>query len=60
MNYIFSTNLAHTRTNLPSPIGEPEYKKIGFVTPNFAISEISKPINMLSNDGTTNVICITR
>ena len=42
----------------PSPLGEPELKKIGFVTPIFANSEISKPMNMLSNHGTTDAVQI--
>ena len=57
MNYTFIINLAHTRMT-PLSLGEPESKKIGFVTPIaiFTTSEISKTVNMLSNDGTTNVI----
>ena len=55
MNYTMITNQAHARTN-PPPLGEPESKKIGFVAPIFASSEISKTINMLSNHGTTNVM----
>ena len=54
------TNHAHARRN-PPPLGEPEYKKIGFVAPilKFPSAEISKTINiMLSKHGlhTTNVI----
>ena len=54
------TNHAHARTNPPPPylpsVGEPESKKIGFIAPIFASSEIKKTINMLSKHGTTNVI----
>ena len=53
MNYTMITNHAHAHTN---PLGEPESKKIGFVAPIFASSEISKTINMLPKHGTTNVI----
>ena len=56
MNYTMITNHAHTCTNPPSPLGEPEYKKIGFVAPITVSAEISKTINMLSKHGTTNVI----
>ena len=58
MNYTMITNHAHARTNPPSPLGEPESKKIGFVAPilKFPSAEISKTINMLSKHGTTNVI----
>ena len=59
MNYTMITNHAHARTNPPSPLGEPESKKVGFVAPIFASSEISKPLinyNMLSKHGTTNDI----
>ena len=46
MNYTMITNHAHEYTNLPPPpLGEPEPKKIGFVMPTFASSEISKTIN---------------
>ena len=45
----------HAR-NPPPSLGVPESKKIGFVAPSFASSEISKTINMLSKYGTTNVI----
>ena len=57
MNYVMITNHAHARTNLPplSPLGEPESKKIGFVAPIFACSDISKTINMLSKHCRTNV-----
>ena len=57
MNYAIKTNHAHTRTHNP-PLGEPESKNIGFVTPIVASAEISKTINMLSKHGhgTTNVI----
>ena len=41
---------------LPSPQGNQKFKNIGFVTPIFASSEISKTINMLSKPGATNVI----
>ena len=51
MNYAMITNHAHAR-----PLGEPESKKVGFVTPIVASAEISKTINMLSKHGTTNVI----
>ena len=37
-----------------SPLGEPESKKIGFVAPIFASSEISKTINVLSKHGYYN------
>ena len=40
----------------PPPLEEPESKKIGFVAHTFATLKTSKPVNMLSNDGTTNVI----
>ena len=33
--------------NPPSPLGEPESKKIGFVTPIFASTEISKSHNKI-------------
>ena len=57
MNYAMMTNHAHARTNPPlPPLGEPESKQIGFVTPIVASAEISKTINMLSKHGTTNVI----
>ena len=56
MNYTMITNHAHARTNPPSPLGEPESKKIGFVAPIVASAEISKTINVLSKHGTTNVI----
>ena len=59
MNYTMRTNYAHACTN-PLPLGEPESKKIGFVAPFFASSEISKTINMLSKHGTTNINVITR
>ena len=44
MNYTMITNHAHAHTNPPSPLKEPESKKIGFVAPIFASSEISKPL----------------
>ena len=50
MNYTMITNHAHTCTNPPpSPLGEPESKKIGFVAPilKFPSAKISKTINML-------------
>ena len=56
MNYTMITNHVHACTNPPPPLGEPEYKKIGFVAPIVASAEISKTINMLSKHGTTNVI----
>ena len=58
MNYTMTTNHAHARTNPPSPLGEPEFKKIGFVAPMliFPSAKISKTINMLCKHGTTNVI----
>ena len=58
MNYTKIANHAHTHTNPPLPLGEPELKKIGFVTPilKFPSAKISKTINMLSKHGTTNVI----
>ena len=59
MNYTMITNHAHARTNPPLPtLGEPESKKIGFIKPIVASSEISKTIKMLSKHGTTNVINI--
>ena len=57
MNYTMITNHAHACMNPhPPPLWEPESKKIGFITPIFASSEISKTINMLSKHGPTNVI----
>ena len=56
MNYAMIKNHAHAHMNPPSPLGEPESKKIGFVAPIVASAEISKTINMLSKHGTTNVI----
>ena len=58
MNYAIITNYAHACTNLPpsSPLGEPESKKMGFVTPIFASAEISKTINMFSKHGTTHAL----
>ena len=53
MNSAMITKHAHACTNPPSPLGEPESKKNGFVPPIFASSEISKTINMLSKYGTT-------
>ena len=53
MNYAMITNHAHAHTN---PLGEPESKKKGFVTPMFASAEIGKTINMLSKHGTINAI----
>ena len=45
MNCTMITNHAmHART--PLPLGEPESKKIGFIAPIFASSEISKTINV--------------
>ena len=46
MNYAMITNHAHACTNPPPrPLqGEPEFKKIGFVTPIVASAEISKTI----------------
>ena len=60
MNYTMITNHAHTRTNPPPPLGEPESKKIGFVAPilKFPSAKISKTINMLCKPGTFNVIII--
>ena len=57
MNYTMITNHAHACMNPPPfPPKEPESKKIGFVAPIFASSEISKTIMyMLSKHGTTNV-----
>ena len=52
------TNHANTHTNPPpSPLGEPESKKIGFVAPMliFPSAKISKTINMLCKRGTTNI-----
>ena len=53
MNYTMITNHAHARTNPPSPLGEPESKKIGFVAPMliFPRAKISKTINMLCKHG---------
>ena len=45
----------HTQ-HTPSPLGELESKKIGFIAPIVASADISKTINMLSKHGTTNVI----
>ena len=56
MNYAMITNHAPARMNPPPPLGEPESKKSGFITPIVASAEISKTINMLSKHGTTNVI----
>ena len=54
------TNHAHTRMNpfLPSPKGNQNPKKVGFVAPmlKFSSAKISKTINMLCKHGTTNVI----
>ena len=50
MNYTMIKNHAHACTNPPFPIGEPESKKIGFVAPIFASSEIRKTINMLPHE----------
>ena len=57
MNYTMITNHVHARTNPPSPLGEPESKKIGFVAPilKFPGEKISKTINMLCKHGTTSV-----
>ena len=51
----FYLNLVYELHNIndkkPCPCtntGEPEFKKIGFVAPFFATSEISKTINMLN------------
>ena len=61
MNYAMITNHAPACTNPPpSPLGEPESKKIGFVAPIVASAEISKTINMLSKHGTTNCNVIIR
>ena len=46
----------HMHEPPPFPLREPESKKIGFVAPIFANSQISKTINMLMKHGTTNVI----
>ena len=47
MNYTMVTNHAHTHTNPPYPLGEPESKKIGFVALFliFSSANISKTIN---------------
>ena len=56
MNYTMITNHVHTCTP-PFPLGEPEFKKVGFVVPILKMSsaKISKAINMLCKHGTTNV-----
>ena len=46
MNYTLITNHAHAHTHPSSPLGEPESKKIDFIAPIFASSEISKSINV--------------
>ena len=58
MNYAMITNHTHTRTYPPTPRGEPESRKKGFVAPIFASADlkISKTINMSCKHGTTNVI----
>ena len=43
MNYTMITNLAHAGTTPLPPRGIRIKKKIGFVAPIFASSEISKP-----------------
>ena len=55
MNYVYNDNTLSPHMH-PSPLGEPESKKIGFVAPIVASAEIRKTINMLSKHGTTNVI----
>ena len=58
MNYTMIINQPmHSQPPLP-PLGEPESKKIGFIAPIFITSnlEISKTVNMLFKDDTTNVI----
>ena len=59
MNYAMITNHAHACMN-PLPLGERESQKIGFVAPIVASTEISKTINMLSKNGTTNVIILEK
>ena len=58
MNCTFITNHAHACTNPLSRLGEPHFKKIGFVAPilKFPSAKISKTINMLCKHGTANVI----
>ena len=58
MNYTIITNHAYACTNPPPPLGEPESKKKGFITPilKFPSADISNTINMLSKHGTTKVI----
>ena len=56
MNYAMITNHAHACTNPPSPLGEPESKKLNFFAPIVASAEIRQTINMLSKHGATNVI----
>ena len=50
------TNHAHTHEHPPSPLEEPESKKIDFrmIIPILTTSEICKTIGMLSKHGTTN------
>ena len=50
------TNHAHTHEHPPSPLDEPESKKIDFrmIIPILTTSEICKTIGMLSKHGTTN------
>ena len=55
MNYSMITNHAHARTN-PLPPRGTIILKIGFIKPFFASAEITKTINMLSEQGTTNAI----
>ena len=66
MNYAMITNhaYAYACTNPPSPLGEPKYKKIGFIAPilKFPSAKISKTIKMLCKHGhgTTNCNVIIR
>ena len=47
MNYTMNDNKPCPRTHTPpSPLGEPESKKVGFVTPIVASADISKTINV--------------
>ena len=60
MNFAMIDNKPCPRThNPPLPLGEPESKKVGFVTPIVASAEISKTINMLSKHHTCTYTTLT-
>ena len=59
MNYSKISNRAHKGMHDPPPLGELEFKN-RFCCTNSGKCRDRKTINMLSKDGTTNVIIIIR